>query len=293
MRRTVMLAITRSLLFIAGLLSVTHAQAQFATLDWTVAETLLAIDAPVSSIAQQGDYHQWVGEPRIPENVADLGLRTQPNLELLAQAAPEQMLISQMFAGLTPRLEKIAPVSSFALYSPGTDTWQEMQTLTRQLGELTERQPQAEQLITDTDDLMTRLRESRPDTAPLLMVQFMDARHVRIFGHNSLYNAVLEQLALPNAWEQDTNAWGFALVGIEALARYPEATLVIIDPLPANVEEKLAESGLWQQLPSVKNAQLLRLPPVWSFGALPSAQRFAHVLSTALRDPSSSGQLPR
>lgn len=293
MRRTLMLAISRSLLLIAGLLTAAHAQAQFATLDWTVAETLLAIDAPVSGVAQQSAYHDWVGEPAIPDSVADLGLRAQPNLELLAQAAPEQMLISQMFAGLTPRLEKIAPVTSYALYSPGTDTWQEMQTLTRQLGELTERQPQAEQLIGDTQALMTRLRESLPDTAPLLMVQFMDARHVRVFGHNSLYNAVLEQLALPNAWAQDTNAWGFALVGIEALARYPEATLVVIDPLPASVEEKLAESGLWQQLPSVKNAQLLRLPPVWSFGALPSAQRFAHVLSTALSDPSSSGQLPR
>ncbi|WP_442907970.1 hypothetical protein [Halomonas sp. PA16-9] len=110
----------------------------------------------------------------------------------------------------------------------------------------------------------------------------MDARHVRVFGENSLYNAVLEQLDLPNAWDQSTNAWGFALVGIEALARYPEATLVIIDPLPTGVEEKLAKSGLWQQLPSVRHNRIVHLPPVWSFGALPSAQRFARKLTTAL-----------
>ena len=114
------------------------------------------------------------------------------------------------------------------------------------------------------------------------MVQFMDARHVRVFGENSLYNAVLEQLALPNAWDEPTNAWGFALVGIEALARYPDATLVIVDPLPAGVETQLEKSGLWQQLPSVQHGHLLRLPPVWSFGALPSAQRFARELSSAL-----------
>lgn len=268
------------------LLSFSTANAQWATVDWTIAETLLAIDAPVSSVAQQSDYHDWVGEPRIPEGATDMGLRSQPNLELLAQVPPEQILISPMFAGLTPRLERIAPVSSFALYSPGTDTWQEMQTLTRQLGELTERQSQAEQLIAETQALMATLGESsslsQSEIAPLLMVQFMDARHVRVFGENSLYNAVLEQLALPNAWEQDTNAWGFSLVGIEALARYPEAMLVIIDPLPVGVEEQLAESGLWQQLPSVKKDNLLRLPPVWSFGALPSAQRFARELSAAL-----------
>lgn len=278
------------------LLSFSTANAQWATVDWTIAETLLAIDAPVSSVAQQSDYHDWVGEPRIPEGATDMGLRSQPNLELLAQVPPEQILISPMFAGLTPRLERIAPVSSFALYSPGTDTWQEMQTLTRQLGELTERQSQAEQLIAETQALMATLGESstlsQSEIAPLLMVQFMDARHVRVFGENSLYNAVLEQLALPNAWEQDTNAWGFSLVGIEALARYPEAMLVIIDPLPIGVEEQLAESGLWQQLPSVKKDNLLRLPPVWSFGALPSAQRFARELSAALEVAQANGDQP-
>ncbi|MGO2055076.1 MAG: ABC transporter substrate-binding protein [Halomonadaceae bacterium] len=282
-------------LFVACLLSASTTQAQWATVDWTIAETLLAIDAPVSSVAQQSAYHEWVGEPRIPKSATDMGLLTQPNLELLAEVPPQQILISPMFAGLTPRLERIAPVTSFALYSPGTDTWEEMQKLTRQLGELTEHQPQAEALIAETQALMANLRDSRPpsqsETAPLLMVQFMDARHVRVFGENSLYNAVLEQLALPNAWDQAANAWGFALVGIEALARYPAATLVIIDPLPAGVQEQLDNSGLWQQLPSVKHNKLVSLPPVWSFGALPSAQRFARELTAALEEaPADSGQ---
>lgn len=287
MRQTTLLSLfVRCGLFAVCLMTFSTAKAQWATVDWTIAETLLAIGAPVSSVAQQSDYHAWVGEPHIPDSATDMGLRTQPNMELLAQVPPEQTLISPMFAGLTSRLERIAPVTSFSLYSPGTDTWQEMQTLTRGLGELTEHQPQAEQLIEETHALMATLRESRPlpqsEITPLLMVQFMDARHVRVFGENSLYNAVLNQLDLANAWDQTTNAWGFALVGIEALARYPEATLVIIDPLPAGVEEKLAKSGLWQQLPSVKNDNLLRLPPVWSFGALPSAQRFAKELTAAL-----------
>jgi len=283
MRHSSLLSLlARGGLFAFCLLAFSTAKAQWATVDWTIAETLLAIDAPVSSVAQQSDYHAWVGEPRIPNSATDMGLRNQPNLELLAQVPPEQILISPMFAGLTPRLERIAPVSTFSFYSPGSDTWQEMQTLTRQLGALTGRDAQAEKLINDTQTLMAKLRDQRPDSAPLLMVQFMDARHVRVFGENSLYNAVLQQLALPNAWDQPTNAWGFSLVGIEALARYPEATLVIIDPLPSSIEEQLKSSGLWQHLPSVQNAQLLRLPPVWSFGALPSAQRFARELFAAL-----------
>ncbi|MGO3055313.1 MAG: ABC transporter substrate-binding protein [Halomonas sp.] len=284
MRRTVTRLFARATLLLTSLLAFTSAHAQFATVDWTIAETLVAIGAPISGVAQQPDYYDWVGEPRIPQSATDLGLRAQPNFELLAQLAPERILISPMFASLTPRLERIAPVTSLALFSPGADTWQEMQALTRALGELTDREAAAEQLIEDTQTLMDSLRETQPDTAPLLMVQFMDARHVRIFGDNSLYNAVLEQLGLANAWEEPTNAWGFALTGIEALAGYPDARLVIIDPLPLGVEEQLTTSGLWQQLPIVKNANLLRLPPVWSFGALPSAQRFARVLTSALKE---------
>lgn len=276
--------ITRIGLLAVCLLGGFPAQAQLATIDWTVAETLIALDAPIVGGAQKKAYHEWVGEPRLPDEAADLGLRSQPNLELLAQMQPERTLISPMFAGLTPRLERIAPVTSVELYTPGSDTWQEMQSITEQIGELADRTPQASQLIEQTHSLMARLRDERPDTAPLLMIQFMDARHVRVFGDNSLYNAVLEQLDLPNAWDQETNAWGFALVGVEELARYPDATLLIVDPLPTGVEAQLAESGLWQQLPSVKQDRLIRLPPVWSFGALPSAQRFARELVTALED---------
>ncbi len=277
--------LARSCLLAAAMLFSAASHAQWATIDWTIAETLLAIDAPVSGIAQQPAYHDWVGEPHIPEHVSDIGLRTQPNLELLAQSPPEQTLLSPMFTGLVPRLERIAPVGTFALYSPGADTWQEMQTLTRQLGELTEREAEADALIKSTQRLMAELRYPGSDAPALLMVQFMDARHVRVFGENSLYNAVLEQLALPNAWHEPTNAWGFALVGIEALARYPDATLVVVDPLPTGVKAQLEKSGLWQHLPSVQHDRLLRLPPVWSFGALPSAQRFARELTNALYEP--------
>lgn len=290
MRRTVTLFCAHATLFLTGLLPFASAHAQLATVDWTLAETLVAIGAPISGVAQQQDYYDWVGEPHIPESATDLGLRTQPNFELLAQLAPEQILISPMFAALTPRLERIAPVTSLALYSPGADTWQEMQMLTRELGELADREAAAERLIDDTQALIDSLRQAQPETAPLLMVQFMDARHVRVFGENSLYNAVVEQLGLDNAWDQPTNAWGFALTGIEVLARYPKAKLVIIDPLPMGVEEQLEKSGLWQQLAIVQSGNLLRLPPVWSFGALPSAQRFARVLTAGLEEATPSSQ---
>lgn len=268
------------LMLVSGLSS--GASPQWATLDWTLAETLIALDAPLSGVAQIDAYHAWVGEPRISERVADLGLRTQPNLELLADLSPEAIFISPMFSNLTARLSRIAPVEPLTLYQADSDTWHEMQGLTRKLGKRVNRERQAETLIASTQALIDRLKARAPTTAPLLIVQFMDERHVRVFGKNGLYHAVLEQLDMTNAWQAPTNAWGFSLVGIEALAAYPDAQLVVVEPLPIGVEAVLANSGLWQHLPSVREGRVITLPPTWSFGALPSAQRFARTLVSAL-----------
>ncbi|MDL4863585.1 iron-siderophore ABC transporter substrate-binding protein [Halomonas elongata] len=258
---------------------------RIATLDWTLAETLQALGTPPEAVAQVDAYHAWVGEPHLPGSVTDLGLRTQPNLELLSDLAPDQILISPMFANLKPRLSRIAPVQNFTLYTPGRDTWQEMRELTHGVAELVGRPEAADRLIESTETRIAELRRQLPDDVPpLLVVQFMDARHVRVFGDNGLYQAVLERLGLDNAWPGKTNAWGFSLTGIEALANL-DARLVVVEPYPAGVHETLEKSGLWQGLIRDSRGDPLVLPPVWSFGALPSAQRFAEQLTAALESP--------
>ena len=254
------------------------------TLDWTQAETLVALGIVPLGVAQLEAYHDWVGEPRLPESVVDLGLRSQPNLELMADLSPDHILISPMFANLALRLSRIAPVSNLALYTPQGDTWQQIRQLTREIGDLVDRAGEAEALIEATETRLEDLKSRLPDnTAPLLVVQFMDARHVRVFGANGLYQAVLERLGLTNAWTGTTNAWGFSLVGIEQLAGI-EARLVVVEPYPAGVPAELEQSGLWQQQTSVRDGSLLTLPPVWSFGALPSAHRFGEQLVAALEE---------
>lgn len=278
-------------LFIASLLllpplSSAHAdeadETDVATLDWTLAETLLALGVTPQGVAQIEAYHDWVGTPRIPASVADLGLRTQPNLELLASLDPGHILISPMFASLKPRLSRIAPVTNIGIYAPDSDPWASMLTATRQVADVVGKPDAAERLIERTQAHLAQARQRLPEeTPPLLLVQFMDARHVRVFGESGLYQAVLEHLGLDNAWTGPTNYWGFSLVGLEALANI-DAQLVVIEPLPVGVEAQLAESGLWRNLSAVRQDRVMRLSPVWSFGALPSARRFADLLVEAL-----------
>ena len=251
---------------------------RIATVDWTIAETLLALGVTPVGVAQTDAYREWVGAPTLPAEVADIGLRAQPNRELLAQLSPDRILISPMFSTLKPSLERIAPTSTVALYTPGSDLWTRLEKATREIAAFVNREERADTLLASLEAHLAELRDGLSDAAkarPLLVVQFMDSRHVRVFGDHSLYNAVMQRLGLENAWQRKTNYWGFSMVGLEALAGLDDARLVVVDPMPVGVEERLETSALWQHLPPVRRDDVLTLPPVWSFGGAPSAARWA------------------
>ena len=255
---------------------------RIATLDWTIAETLIALDARLVGLAQVDGYESWVAEPAVPDAVLDLGLRAQPNLEQLVGLDPDRIALSPMFASLAPRLETVAPVTTLRLYGPDSETWPSIRRVTRELGRFAGRERQAESLITRTEARIDRLADRLPaDNRPVVVIQFMDPRHVRVFGENGLYHAVLDRLGLENGWTGHTNRWGFALVGLEALAGL-EGRLVVVHPYPVGVPRSLAESALWRRLAEQSGGTVLEIDPVWSFGALPSAGRFAEQLVEAL-----------
>lgn len=253
-----------------------------AAIDWTQIETLLALGIQPIGAAQVTDYNAWVKSPTIPASTADLGLRTQPNLERLSELKPERIFISPMFQSLVPQLSRIAPVTNIALYKKGNVSWQTLKTYTRTIAKDTNKEDAAEALIESAQSKLAELTAQVPaNAAPLLMVQFMDARHVRVFGNNSMYKIAANQIGLKNAWQGNTNSWGFSLVGIDKLLGI-KGQIVVIEPLPAGVINNLQQDAFWQYLITQTSHPMLTIPPVWSFGAIPSTVRFATLLTTAL-----------
>ena len=225
---------------------------RIATVDWTIAETLLALGVTPLAMGDVESYRAWVGEPTLPVDVVDIGLRMQPNRELLAELKPDLILIAPLMASLESTLSRIAPVQSIALYEPDADLWQRLREATLTIAALVNRTAEAERQLTVLDRDLARMKTSLPaDLPPLLLVQFIDERHVRVFGRHSLFEAVMTRLGLRNAWQGETNAWGFSVVSLEQFLTLPEARLVVVDPVPVGVSERLQEPGLWQHLPLV------------------------------------------
>lgn len=257
-------------------------QLQVATLDWTVAETLQAMGISPIAVGDIPSYQVWVQQP-VLSNSIDLGLRLQPNLEQISQLPIDLFINTSMYAGVTATLSRYAEVKSVDFYHNASyhngSTWQQVLMATKQIANWVGAPEKGKQLIAQVEQ---NLQAMRPHFAafkdrPFAIVQFSDTRHLRIYANNSLFAEVLTQLGLTNVWDRTGNIWGTENIDISQLAQLPANTrLIIVKPYPVNVSNSLKNNTLWQALPLAQDPIIL--PAIWTFGGLPSAQRFAEAL---------------
>lgn len=63
-------------------------------LEWRPVELLMALGITPLAVAEKGNYHRWVIEPALSHRVIDVGLRNEPNMELLQRLNPSLFLVS-------------------------------------------------------------------------------------------------------------------------------------------------------------------------------------------------------
>lgn len=257
---------------------------RIACLDDGFTETLLMLGVKPIAIPDREVWEKWVVEPALPPEVADIGTLLEPNLEFLQQLKPDIILAIPYLDGIKPLLERVAPVTTIGIYTEDGQPYRKAVEATRTLARLVGKEAEGEALIAATEAGFTKVGQQLAPLAarPLYVVSFMDPRNVRVYGAKSLFQDVFDRIGIRNAWTGDTNYWGFATVGIDGLATADDARLAYLEPLPDGAGGTLTESPVWNAMPFVRNRAIMRLPAVLMFGALPSAARFARVLSEAM-----------
>ncbi|ULJ60126.1 ABC transporter substrate-binding protein [Wielerella bovis] len=264
----------------------TLAAPRIATSDWTVAETLTALGRPPIMVGDKTAYRTWVAYPALPPSTADMGLRMQPNREYLHRMQPDFFIQTPFYAGIENQLAQIAPVKKIATATEQGTTWAQTLIATRQIAIWADAKPQAEKIIADAEKHFAIQKQQLVsfNKRPIAVIQFADARHVRVYGNTSLFHVVLGKLGLQNAWTGESNAWGFANVALSDLARLPENTLVlIVKPNPLGLEQSLQNSVLWKRLPMSRRENHRFVDTTWAYGGIPSMVRFSDLLVAALR----------
>lgn len=254
------------------------------SLEWRPTEMLLALGISPLGAAELYNYDLWVGEPKLPASTVDVGLRTEPNLELMIQMKPSLIVHSSGYGPSDETINKIAPGMGF----PFSDDSGKPLTVARhslmQLAERIGRVPQAQQHLAEFDAFIAqaKARQAARQQRPLLLISVLDTSHVMVFGKGSLFLEVMEDIGLENAWQGETTYWGSTLVGIERLASIRNVDVVCFDHGDEGMMQKVTSTPLWKSMPFVRENRFRRVPQVWFYGGTLSAMRFCRLLDRAL-----------
>jgi iron complex transport system substrate-binding protein len=254
-------------------------------LNWPSAQNLLALGIVPLGIPEIERYARLAVEPQAPANVRELGLRAEPNLELLVSLRPDILVLGDDLASMRERLGAIAP--SYLFNPDQADHSDRLANGRQALADLATRlnAGSAFQAFTasferELDDARQRLQ--RYDGRPLFVATVLDDRRMLVFGRNSLFQSVLDRFGIENAWTGFTSRYGHAAINVDRLADRPDARLLCVGNERVVTMDRLLSAPVISSLSFVKNRRIALIPEVLFYGGLPSARRFSRLASLAL-----------
>ncbi|WP_300002127.1 Fe(3+)-hydroxamate ABC transporter substrate-binding protein FhuD [uncultured Cedecea sp.] len=253
-------------------------------LEWLPIELLMALGITPMAVADRPNYQIWVNEPKLPDSVIDIGLRTEPNLEFMAQLKPSLIVYSAGYGPSEEKIKRIAPGMGFPFNDASGKPLDVARRSLTELGDALGMQHEARRHLSEFDAYIESMkpRFANRGSRPLLLMSFLDNRHVLVVGKHSLFQQIMDLLGLENAWLGETNFWGTAIVGIERLAEIKGADVLCLEHNDNATIEQATSTPLWRAMPFIREGRFQRVPAVWLYGATLSSMHFTRVLDNAL-----------
>ena len=269
----------------AGRLRASVTDQRIVALNWASAQNLLALGLIPPGIPEVERYARLVVDPAAPAQVRELGLRSEPNLELLIAMKPDLLVLGEDLVAMRPRLETIAPTFLFEPDQPDqpdhiTSGRAALTALAERVGAL----PACADFLGAFEAELAKGRQHLRDYdgRPLFVATVLDGRRMLVFGKNSLFQNVLDHFGIENAWTGFTSRFGHATVNVDRLSDRPEARLLCIGNEQVVTMERLHAAPVISSLPFVRENRICLMPEVLFYGGLPSARRFARLAPLAL-----------
>ncbi|MDA3049358.1 ABC transporter substrate-binding protein [Campylobacter sp. JMF_02 ED1] len=254
-------------------------------LDWSVAEILEFLEVEPIAMAEKQSFMLWGGGLGSGANTLDLGLRNQPSLEMIIALKPDFVLLPSFFAGHEKTISKYAKTRIIDVYKDG-NLEDNLNAAVLEVAKILDCEERAKILLAKNNEFFEKKKKELENFAtPVLVVQFIDAAHIRIYGANSLYGVVLSKLGVQNLAPSNLsyNLWGIASAHVSALYEVVQgAKLVIIEPNRVDINSQIASNGIYKNLQILQNRA--QIEAVWSAGAWLSMQKFANLLSEILKN---------
>lgn len=215
---------------------------RLAAIDWAMLETAIAIGHIPVAACELIRFRADITEPHIPDTVMDLGLRGAPNLELLHLIRPDLILSSPYYTWFEDKLSRVAPVLNLPFYTKGEPPLPKTIAALHELAGRLDDPGAARQVEDQAQVKFDQIRRQVAAFAdrPFCIINIGDARHMRVFGFDSLYGSSAQRIGLANAWDARTRFSFLAPVPIEQLADMGDARIVIVGAIPVQARRALA-----------------------------------------------------
>ncbi|CDT04968.1 ABC-type Fe3+-hydroxamate transport system, periplasmic component [Vibrio coralliirubri] len=262
-------------------------------LNWSAAEMLLSLGIKPVGITEGRGYRKWqTNNPQLPEDVAEVGRRQEPNLAVIANLKPD-LIVGYDFRHqrLYPVLNQIAPTLLYQQFprldQPEFRYFEQAQQIFTTLAVVTGTERQAALMLDDMDKTLVKLRKAIKESGlagtSVTYGKFVGMGYgLRIFSNHSLAGSVAEQLGLNYQWQSTLPGKDFVHLQLEQLPGVINTHLLLAGNQTDS--ERMTRSPVWPYLPFVKQNALSEVEPLWSFGGPKSIERMARVFTKSLLD---------
>lgn len=260
------------------------------TLEWGPTEDVLTLGVDPVGAADPAGFGTWVTSQTLPDDVIDVGLRTEPSLESIAKAEPDLILGIE---GSIPeeaieQAEEIAPV----VLLTGSDATQPLENMRQNFlttAQLLGRTAEAETTLAAMDTAFAEAATAlEGQTQPYVFTYINttgSAVDLRMHSDRSLPGAVAAELGLVNGYtEPGDDVWGIGSLDLEGMTTLPANTRILYwasggaDPVT-----DLTGNAVWESLDAVKDGEVHPAADgIWVYGGPASLTQWADDLVSIL-----------
>ncbi|GAK09141.1 LOW QUALITY PROTEIN: ferrichrome-binding periplasmic protein precursor [Geomicrobium sp. JCM 19038] len=249
-------------------------------LEWLYAENLLALGIDPVGVADIEGFETWDIDAELSDEVVDVGLRTEPNLEVIAGLEPDLIImLDNRTESVLQELQTIAPTLTYNPYpeeEEGIDQYEEMEDTFMEIAKAVDQVNAAEEVLEDLETIYTEANNtidqlSLDTTEFTLAMGYTDnqAPVFRLSNPNALAVKILENIGLTNAYDSGSfESAGFATVGVEELTKIEESNFMHIVQDSDNIfEDHLSDNAVWNDLTFVQENNVFALGgDTWPYG---------------------------
>ncbi|MFJ2619432.1 ABC transporter substrate-binding protein [Glutamicibacter sp. NPDC087344] len=270
-------------------------------LEWQEIEDALTLCVTPVGVASPDGYETYVTAEELPEGVASVGERGEPDLDSIYALDPD-LIIVDAFSEDDPVLSQLDKGDVPVLAVKGNDSSDpigNMKNVFSQVAEATGRTERATAVLADFDAHLAQKKQEVADvklenTDFLFFDGWVDGSNltIRPYTDGALFTELGKELGLTPAWNDDVNEsfgsggvnkeYGLAQTDVEGLAGVGEANLFYSNDAGTGWTTELESSEIWKNLSAVKEGRTYQFPNIWGAGGPKSTSQAVDAFTDAL-----------